>query len=82
MDTKHFTAAEDDAIIAGLRLLQCSLEKQPGHHPVEPNDGDVGDILTNSGEHAGLTVAAIERLLYDKFGVGDGLIANQADAER
>ena len=56
MDTKHFTAAEDDAIIAGLRLLQCSLEKQPGHHPVEPNDGDVGDILTNSGEHAGLTV--------------------------
>lgn len=49
-----------DAILAGLRLLQCGMEKREGYHPVEPNDGDVGDILTNSGLHSGLSVEEID----------------------
>lgn len=48
--------AQFDAIIAGLRLLQSSLDAGT----VEPNDGDIGDILTCSGEHQGLDAAQID----------------------
>lgn len=53
--------SEYDAILAGLRLLQAALEAGD----VEPNDGDVGDILTCAGSHAGLTVEQIESLIDD-----------------
>lgn len=58
------TAEEFDAIVAGLRLLGCALlpgsAEAYGH--VSPNDGDIGDILTNSGEHAGLTSEQVDAL--------------------
>lgn len=76
-ESLDFSGPENDAIIAALRLLQVALEEKT----VAPDDGNIGEILTNSGEHDGLTVAGIERLLYDKFGCGDGMLANAADAE-
>lgn len=45
-----------DAVLAGLRLLQNALEEGE----VSPNDGDLGDILTNSGQHPGMTAEEIE----------------------
>lgn len=53
---------ERDAILAGLRLLQCGLDRREGYYAVSPNDGDVGDILTNSGEHPGMTAEEIDGL--------------------
>jgi hypothetical protein len=48
--------AEFDAVIAALRLLARVLNDPTGDPvTVEPDDGDIGDILTNSGTHAGLT---------------------------
>jgi DNA-binding Xre family transcriptional regulator len=47
-----------DAVLAGLRLLQTALEQRL----VLPEDGDIGDILTNSGKHSGLSVAEIDEL--------------------
>lgn len=45
-----------DAILAGLRLLQTSLDNRL----VLPNDGDIGDILTDTGSHEGMTAAEID----------------------
>jgi hypothetical protein len=42
---------EFDATLAALRLLATALHKGE----VAPDDGDVGDILTCSGDHPGLT---------------------------
>lgn len=50
---------ETDAILAGLRFLQKALEL--GN--VKPNDGDVGDILTDSGTHEGLNEEEIDDLI-------------------
>lgn len=61
----QITERQRDAIWAGLRLLQCSLDKRPGHHPVEPDDGDIGDILTCSGAHAGLSADEIDAFIDD-----------------
>lgn len=47
-----------DAVLAGLRLLQCALDSGE----VEPNDGDVGNILTCDGDHEGLDAAGIDAL--------------------
>lgn len=47
-----------DAILAGLRLLQSSLDSGA----VKPNDGDIGDILTCDGDHAGLSAAEVDAL--------------------
>lgn len=49
---------EKDAIFAALTLLAVSL----ANGEVRPNDGDIGDILTCCGEHAGLTVVEIDDL--------------------
>ena len=48
--------AEYDAIIAALRLLAAGLDK-PSNDPaaVRPDDGDIGEILTNGGAHEGLS---------------------------
>ncbi|KAB2922703.1 MAG: hypothetical protein F9K30_12065 [Dechloromonas sp.] len=56
----HITERQRDAIWAGLRLLQHGLEKTPGFHPVSPDDGDLGEILTNSGAHQGMISEEIE----------------------
>lgn len=45
-----------DAILAGLRLLQHSLDTGA----VTPDDGDIGDILTCGGEHEGMTATEID----------------------
>jgi len=47
-----------DAVLAGLRLLQSCLENRL----VLPNDGDIGDILTDGGTHKGLTTTEIDAL--------------------
>lgn len=47
----RLTQPEYDAMLAGLRLLARALQTRQ----VTPDDDDVGSILTNSGEHAGLT---------------------------
>lgn len=57
----NIESTEYDAILAGLRLLQIALESGD----VGPNDGDIGDILTCGGGHAGLTVEQIETLIDD-----------------
>ena len=44
------------AILAGLRLLQTALDNRL----VLPNDGDIGDILTNSGAHMAITPDEID----------------------
>jgi hypothetical protein len=56
MTTKQlvgFSEAERDAVYAALRYLATGLNRIDPL--VTPNDGDIGDILTNSGAHAGLT---------------------------
>ena len=47
-----------DAVLAGLRLLQDALEAGR----VLPNDGGIGDILTNAGAHGGITIDEIDAL--------------------
>lgn len=59
----HITERQRDAIWAGLRLLQAGLEKIPGFCEVSPDDGDLGDILTNSGKHQGMTSEEIEEFI-------------------
>lgn len=59
----HITERQRDAIWTGLRLLQHGLEGTPGFKRVAPNDGDLGDILTNSGKHTGLTADEIEQFI-------------------
>lgn len=48
-----------DAVLAGLRLLQTALENRL----VIPDDGDIGDILTNGQSHAGLGPVEIDDLV-------------------
>ncbi len=49
---------ELDAVLAGLRLLVRDMD----HGNVFPNDGDIGDILTNAGQHEGLSIEEIDDL--------------------
>lgn len=62
----NLTQKENDAIIAALRLLASDMESKR----VLPNDGDIGDILTNGGEHEGLTSEEVDKLAED-FNFGD-----------
>ena len=70
-----------DAILAGLRLLQTSLENRL----VLPNDGNIGDILTDAGSHDGMTAAEIDVFCEEiNFGgfceVADGRIVFDCDS--
>lgn len=67
IQTMDLTQRERDALWAGLRLLQASLDRAPGAYLVMPDDGDIGDILTCSGDHAGMTADEIETFIEDKF---------------
>ncbi|SBW84634.1 hypothetical protein PVE_R2G0608 [Pseudomonas veronii 1YdBTEX2] len=49
---------EFDAVLAALRLLGASMEGGL----VRPGDGDIGEILTDSGTHAGLTAEGVDAL--------------------
>ncbi len=49
---------ESDAILAALRLLGHAMTIGD----VEANDGDIGDILTCGGKHAGLTREQVDAL--------------------
>ena len=49
---------QECAVLAGLRHLARDLMEGE----VAPNDGGVGDILTNAGEFEGLDAEAIQRL--------------------
>jgi hypothetical protein len=42
-----FTRAEYDMILAGLRMLAIAIDNGQVH----ANDGDVSEVITNSGEH-------------------------------
>lgn len=50
--------AEFDAVLAALRLLGASMIGGL----VRPGDGDIGEILTDSGTHEGLTVDGVDAL--------------------
>lgn len=50
--------AEFDAVLAALRLLGASMECGR----VRPDDGDIGEILTDSGTHAGLSAKEVDAL--------------------
>ncbi|QHF00422.1 hypothetical protein LCG56_28950 (plasmid) [Pseudomonas cannabina pv. alisalensis] len=50
--------AEFDAVLAALRLLAASMMGGL----VRPGDGDIGEILTDSGTHAGLTAEGVDQL--------------------
>lgn len=54
----QFNEKQIDAILAGLRLLGDALD----HNKVAPDDGSIGDILTNGGNHEGLTSDEIDTL--------------------
>lgn len=58
---ERFTRMQFDAVLAGLRLLQTSLSNRL----VLPDDGEIGDVLTNGGAHAGLTCDEIDALCVD-----------------
>lgn len=60
--------AQGDAIFAALRLLATKLKAGE----VSPDDGDIGDILTNSGAHAGLSADEVHELC-------DSLLAGDKD---
>jgi hypothetical protein len=73
----QFNNKQLDTIRAGIRLLQSNLEKGL----VLPNDGDIGDILTCSGEHDGLSVDEIEELYESinfRYGASAPNIQNDA----
>jgi hypothetical protein len=57
----QFSQKQSDAILAGLRLLQASLD----NHRVLPNEGDIGDILTDTGSHKGMTADEIDRFCQE-----------------
>lgn len=59
MYTITVTSEEYNAVIAGLRLLQNALDNST----VTPDDGDIGDILTNTGSEKPLTAAQIDELV-------------------
>lgn len=59
MYTITVTSEEYNAVIAGLRLLQNALDNST----VTPDDGDIGDILTNTGSEEPLTAAQIDELV-------------------
>ena len=50
--------AEFDAVLAALRLLGASMMGGL----VRPGDGDIGEILTDSGPHEGLTAEGVDAL--------------------
>lgn len=52
------TQSQFDALLAGLRLLAASI--QGGL--VRANDGEIGEIWTNMGEHEGLPLDDIQDL--------------------
>ena len=54
----NVSSAEQDAILAGLRMLMQARDSGT----VTPNDGDIGDILTCGGDHAGLDAEDIDAL--------------------
>lgn len=54
----NISGPERDALIAAIRLLQREMEAGR----VAADDGDIGEILTNSGEHRGLSVNALDLL--------------------
>ena len=56
------TREQRDAVHAALRYLATGLSRGDPR----PNDGDVGDILTNGGKHDGLTAEDV-RDLCDKL---------------
>lgn len=58
MKLPSVTPEQFDAILAGLRLL--AREVDAGN--VARNDGDIGEIWTNSGEHDGLAYDEIQDL--------------------
>lgn len=55
----NLTEPQRDALLSGLRLLQGALDRGE----VTPNDGDVGDILTCSGSHEGMTSDEIDSFI-------------------
>lgn len=65
MSTFTVSGPQEDAIIAGLRLLQHEMSEGR----VALNDGDIGSMLTCMGEHAGLTITDIDQLLSEVFSV-------------
>lgn len=54
----NLSKKQHDTVLAGLRLLQTTLDNRL----VLPNDGNIGDILTDGGSHAGLTATEIDTL--------------------
>jgi hypothetical protein len=54
----QLTKIQHDGVMAALKLLRNSL--QGGL--VSPNKGEIGGILTNGGEHGGLTLLDIDLL--------------------
>ena len=54
------TGPEFDAIVAGLRLLACEIDCNRVVYPSD--EGDIGDIWTNAGEHEGLPAEDIHKL--------------------
>lgn len=58
MSALTLSAQQLDAVLAGLRCLQVALESGS----VSPDDGDIGDILTNGQTHPGLTADEIDKL--------------------
>lgn len=68
-----FTDKQIDAILAGLRLLSEALD----HNKVAPDDGSIGDILTNGGNHEGLSSEEIDTLCREiNCGTQDKLTVN------
>lgn len=57
------TSQQSNAVLAALRLLARVLNDPTGDPvTVEPNDGDIGDILTNSGAELPLNAEDIHDL--------------------
>lgn len=65
----HVTRRQYDAIVASLRLLAREMEKGT----VSPNDGDLGDIMTCSGDHRGMSLEEVT-LFCDGILDGQGVI--------
>lgn len=62
----QFSKKQFDAILAGLALLQTALQNRL----VLPDDGEIGDILTDNGSHEGLTAEEVGQL-SEAFNCGD-----------
>lgn len=74
------TKQQFSAILAGLRLLQASLDNRT----VYPNDANINDILTDGGTHQGMTSAEIDSLCEEiNFGGAQPtVVCDMADAEK